>query len=75
MTGRTARFVIGMFCALGSVASFVLDAYRGTAVTWQNVAAHGTFLLMSLLLMDHKLGIEVLGRILRKVKTRGDSDA
>ena len=74
MDGRRARFIVGMFCAIGSVVTFLLGSFRGTEITWQSVAGHVVFLLVSLLLMDHKLGMEVLRNVLRKVP-RGGRDA
>lgn len=75
MTGRVARFVAGCACIAADLVVFVINSLRGVEITWQTVAVHVVFFVMSLLLMDPALGKDVLNKVLHKVKKRGDDDA
>ena len=70
MNGRVARFIVGGFCACGTMASFLIGTLRDTPITKEYIAIHAVFLMMSLLLMDPKLGLEVLNDVKHKVKKR-----
>lgn len=74
MNGRYLRAIVGVVVFCGSVVSFVLSAALGTVITWQSVAMHTVMLVTGLLLIDHKLGVEVLNKLLRKVDTHRRHD-
>jgi len=70
MTGRMFRACVGGLVIVSDVCVFVLEALRGAVPSWLSLGYHAVFLILGLLLIDGRLGKQVLEDILKRVPSR-----
>lgn len=65
--GRDVRLVTGAILLLGNAALVFVDATAGEKITWPDVTLHGCLLVASLLLMDPRRTLQLIGMVKDKI--------